>query len=155
MTDYDLTPDKPEKPKTPVQPELEPELAEPHSILVKTGKNQGVLSLKTGKMDPILQVAAAGHATFQAEYGQMGHQRWGTRSKTLFSELPLFSGFREVCAYSGYDQLKAAENIFESWRQSPAHWVWVNGPCDIWGFAMYQNAVNKLWYACGIFADRR
>ena len=151
MTDYDFT--DPPRPDQPVDPaEL---LAAHHKILIEAGRKLDVLSLKTGSLNPILQQAAEGQAAFQAEYGEMGHQRWKDRSELLSKLLPEYTGFREVCAYSGYHFPQVAKNLFESWWKSKAHWVWVNGRCDIWGLGMYQSAQTNLWYACGIFADRR
>lgn len=151
MTKYEFT-DAP-KPEQPVDPvEL---LATQHKTLIEAGRTIDVLSLKTGTLHPILQEAAQGQAAYQAELGEMGHQRWASRSELLFKLLPEYTGFREVCAYSGYRFPQVAKNLFESWWKSKAHWVWVNGHCDIWGYAMFQNEQNKLWYATGIFADRR
>lgn len=158
MSNYDFTPDKPDQPEQPAQPELELDLADPHATLVKTGYFRGVLSLKTGKNDPILQSAAVFHADFQAQKGKLGHQHWDMRSAELFKALPEHTNFREVAAMSWAWEMeteKGAGSIFDSWRQSPPHWRWVNGACDIWGYAMKFNSKLKLWFATGIFADRR
>jgi len=150
VTKYDFNDEPKPAPTDPV--EL---LASPHRLLIEAGRKLNVLSLQTGALHPVLQEAAQGQAAFQAEFGEMGHQRWESRSKILFKLLPEYTGFREVCAYTGCEHPVAAGNIFQSWRHSRDHWVWVNGRCDIWGYAMLQNDQNKLWYATGIFADRR
>jgi hypothetical protein len=131
------------------------ELTEFDAALIKAGRDLGALSFRTGEINSILQQAAQGQAAFQAEYAAMGHQRWRSRAQQLAELLPEYTGFREVCAYTGWDMPKAAENVFGSWRSSPAHWVWVNGQCDIFGYAIARSGQTKLWYACAIFADRK
>jgi hypothetical protein len=161
VTDYDFIDDpKDGSPKKPDSQRSETAdsseiLMAADKLLVKAGLDLGVLSLKTGRLNPTLQQMAQAHAAFQAEFAEMGHQRWESRSGLLFKQLPEYTGFREVCAYSGYEQIKAAQNIFNSWRQSRHHWPWVNGRCDIWGYGMAFSTVSNLWYACGIFADLR
>ena len=145
MTKYDFT-DSPQ-PTDPV--EL---LATPHRLLIEAGRALKVLSLQTGSLHPTLQQMAQEHAQTQADQNRIGHQGWSQRSQWLFSAIPEGVGFREVAALSGHES--APENIFQTWRGSPAHWPWVNGRCDYWGYGMAVSEAG-IWYACGIFADRR
>jgi hypothetical protein len=166
VTDYtfldseDVSPKKPDetgpcRDHDAATSEPEVELSETTELLIKAGQSLDVLSMKTGVCHPLLQQVAQEHADWQAQHDQMGHHAWGGRSHKLFVALPEFTGFREVAAYSGYRAPQVAKNLFESWRKSPDHWVWVNGPCAIWGYAMAQSKKTGLWYACAIFADRK
>jgi len=133
-------------------------MAEPHATLVKVGREKGVLSLKTGQLNTVLQAAAVFHAGYQSDKGRLGHQNWDFRSAELFKALPEFTNMREVCAQSWNWEtavVEGAQSMFKAWEDSPGHWQWVNGSCSIWGYAMKFNPVLKLWFATGIFADRK
>jgi uncharacterized protein YkwD len=160
VTDYNFLDDVP--PKPPVQPPSEPsrpseteiELTVFDQKLIQILRNRRVLSLATGSLDRTIQRAAQEHADFQARADRMGHQNWKQRSDQLFAELTAYTGFREVAALSGHPDDQAAEMLFEAWKNSPDHWVWVNGHCDFYGYAMAKSASGR-WYGCGIFADRK
>jgi hypothetical protein len=148
VPEYDFT-DAP-RPVDPV--EL---LASHHKALIEAGRTLDVLSLRTGGLHPVLQKMAQDHAQAQADQNRMGHQGWDERSKSLFTLIPEATNFREVCAYSGYRFPEVTKNLFESWWKSKAHWTWVDGRCDFWGYAMAYDSKSRLFFACGIFADRR
>lgn len=150
MTDYNFIDKQPE-------PEKQPAIAKEHQALIDEGKRLRVKSLMTGVMHPVLQAAAEEHAQYQARLGVQGHQRWQTRVQQLFKLMPDSYEFREVANESWPDQDlgDAAEEMYDSWRQSPGHWGAVNGECSFYGYAMAYNERNKTWYAAGIFADKR
>lgn len=114
-----------------------------------------MLSLLTGQPDDTLQLAAEKHAEYQASVCEQGHQRWGLRRSVLRRALPEFTWIEEVAneSWPGQDELAAAEEMFKSWRKSAGHWSYVNGECDIYGYAMALGR-NRVWYACGIFGRR-
>ena len=141
----------PPRPNPPDPAEL---LATPHKILIEAGRALKVLSLQSGALHPVLQQMAQDHAKTQADQNRMGHQGWPSRSTWLFSAIPEGIGFREVAALSGHDEDAAPGQLFQAWKNSPAHWPWVNGRCDFWGYGMAVSA-SGVWYGCGIFADRR
>lgn len=126
-------------------------------LLIRAGIALGVLSLKTGHLDPTLQKMAQSHAVFQAKRNKLGHQQWDARARELFKALPKYTNFREVAAMAkaGQDEEAVGLEIFKVWQASPPHWRSVNGPCAIWGYAMALNPTAGIWYACGIFADER
>ena len=63
---------------------------------------------------------------------------------------------REVCAESwpGQRLVEAAEECVHSWRQSSGHWEAVSGQHVCFGYDMKLGA-SGVWYATGIFGDRR
>lgn len=133
----------------------------PADSLIDAGRRwnngKGVLSLVTGKQDPILQAAAEAHARYQAARGVQGHQQWDRRFRELNRALPGYTNIREIAAESwpGESEQRAAWEMFNSWRQSPGHWRSANGRCAIWGYSMAYSPRKRTWYACGILADRR
>lgn len=160
MTDYNFLDDVSPKPdvsqhsESDRSSETEVELSPFANKLIQVGRTLRVRSLQTGSLDRIIQRAAQEHADYQAQADRMGHQHWDRRSAKLFEDLPAYTGFREVAALSGHPEDQAADKLFEAWRNSPDHWVWVNGQCDFYGYAMSQGRSGH-WYGCGIFADRR
>lgn len=122
------------------------------STLVAAGRRWGVASLRTGQQHPDLQAAAEAHAAYQARMGVHGHQGFDRR----FQQLRHVGGnVREVAneSWPGQDEAAAANEMYNSWRQSSGHWSAVNGRCRFWGYAMRFRPQNRTWYACGLFAD--
>lgn len=146
MTDYNFVdpPDLSERERTNI-------------LLINAGMEANAYSILTGRVHATLQAAAEEHADFQAELGLQGHHFWGRRVQELREWLPAFHDFKEVCAesWSWNTEAEAAIEMFNSWRQSTGHWAAVNGPCDIYGFAMSFNKRKNIWYACGILASLR
>ena len=131
-------------------------ISTPNAILIQTGRDIGVRSIRTGRQHPILQRAAEEHAAYQARVGIQGHQGWQRRVEVLIRAMPNCHEFREVAneSWPGQDVNAAAREMYRSWRLSPGHWSAVNGHCSYYGYAMVLGR-NGTWYACGIFADLR
>jgi len=127
-----------------------------NQVLIQTGRALRVQSIVTGQPHPLLQKAAEEHAAYQARVGVQGHQGWNQRVQYLMRALPDCHEFREVAneSWPGQDVTAAASEMYHSWRQSPGHWSAVNGRCGYYGYAMVLGR-NNVWYACGIFTDRR
>lgn len=151
MSDYDFLP-----PPDQLNIQPDPEAGDPNGLLIAAGQRLGVLSLATGKQHPVLQAKAQEHAQYQADHQQQGHQLWDQRYPELYRLIPDCGEFQEVCAESWPEDTKseAAEEMYNSWRQSPGHWGTVNGRCDFWGYAMVKGQ-NGIWYACGQFGTLR
>ena len=128
----------------------------PNTILIKEGQRLGVLSIKTGTQNQVLQEAAEEHAAYQARVQVQGHQNWNQRVQLLRQKMPNCSEFSECAAESwpGQDVNAAAKEMFHSWRQSPGHWSCINGRCNYWWYAMVRGR-NGTYYACAIFAKVR
>ena len=122
------------------------------SALIEAGRRWGVLSLRTGQQHPELQAAAEAHAAYQARVGVQGHQGFDRRYQQLRH---VGRNVREVAneSWPGQSEADAAEEMYDSWRQSSGHWSAVNGRCRFWGYAMAYRPRNRTWYACGLFAD--
>lgn len=127
------------------------------AYILQAGRRLKVLSIATGERHSKLQAAAERHATYQARLGVQGHQHWDQRFRALAAAMPECSGFREICAESwpGQSVAAAAEEMFNSWKQSPGHWTTANGSCTFWGYAMAYGGRKRTWYACGVLADLR
>lgn len=122
------------------------------SALIEAGRRWGVLSLRTGQQHPALQAAAEQHAQYQANVGVQGHQGFDQR----FRQLSWVGGnLREVAneSWPGQDEQAAANEMYNSWRQSSGHWSAVNGRCRWYGYSMAYRPQNRTFYACGLFAD--
>jgi hypothetical protein len=159
MTDYNFLdpPQNPQVPQTNYDFVVPPQPVAVENELVQAGRRLNVMSLRTGKPNAILQDAAESHAAFMAKVGQGGHQDFDDRVAVLFKRLPEFTTFSEVAAQSWENRTEkeAAAGMYVDWESSPQHWAAVNGPCAIWGYAMALSKKNGLWYACGLFAQRR
>jgi hypothetical protein len=125
--------------------------------LIEAGRKWGVMSIRTGRQDPVLQAAAEAHAAYQARLGVQGHQLWDRRRAQLRRALPQFNSIEECAneSWPGQNEAAAANEMFNSWRKSRGHWGYVNGACEAWGYAMAYSPRKRTWYACGIFARRR
>lgn len=128
----------------------------PNQILLATGRQWGVLSIRTGKPHPTLQRAAEAHAAYQARVQVQGHQNWDTRVVDLQRKMPDCSEFKEVAneSWPSQDVKAAANEMYRSWKLSPGHWSAVNGRCNYYGYAMCRGS-NGTWYAAAIFAINR
>ena len=128
----------------------------PNTILIQTGRDIGVLSLRTGVQHPVLQAMAEEHAEFQARVQQQSHRDWGQRVLLLRQRMPNCNEFAEVVneSWPGQDVNAAAKEMYASWKKSPGHWSCVNGRCNYWGYTMVRGK-NGVWYACGEFAKVR
>lgn len=124
----------------------------PNASLVAAGQRWGVMSLRTGQQHPDLQAAAEAHAAYQARVGRQGHQGFDRRYQQLRH---VGRNVREVAneSWPGQNEADAAEEMYNSWRQSSGHWRAVNGRCRYWGMGMSYRPQNRTWYACGLFAD--
>lgn len=122
------------------------------TALIEAGRRWGVLSLRTGQQHQALQAAAEQHAEYQARVGVQGHQGFDQRFRQLSW---VGRNIREVAneSWPGQDEAAAANEMYNSWRQSSGHWSAVNGRCRFWGYAMRFRPQNRTWYACGLFAD--
>lgn len=124
-------------------------------LLIATGRRWNVRSLE-GREHPVLMRYAREHANYQARVHAQGHQLWGRRKYEIQSDL----GGRfnvEECANESWprqDRYKAAWEMYHSWRQSPGHWSEVNGPCELYGYAMVLSD-SGIWYADALFAHKR
>jgi hypothetical protein len=133
-----------------------PLIETPNQVLVRVGRDKGVLSLK-GKPHMVIQAYAEHHAHYQAVRSTAGHQNWPSRLKRLEKAAPDARGFTEVCVASWEWNTRpepAAIDIFDSWRQSAGHWSVVNGRYQLWSYAMAQGRDGR-WFACGIMAMRK
>lgn len=132
-----------------------PLIETPNQVLVRVGRDKGVLSLK-GKPHRIIQAIAQHHADYQARLLKSGHQNWRRRREQLIKAAPDARGFTEVCVASWEWNTRpepAAIDIFDSWKASPGHWSVVNGRYQFWAYAMSQGSDGR-WFACGIMAKR-
>jgi hypothetical protein len=133
-----------------------PLIETPNQVLVRIGRDKGVLSL-TGKPHHVMQAYAEHHAHYQALRLTAGHQNWAARREKLIKAAPDARGFTEVCVASWkWNTLPepAAVDIFESWQKSPGHWSVVNGRYQLWSYAMTQGRDGR-WFACGIMAMKK
>lgn len=135
----------------------------PSQVLMGTLRANKALSVMHGKWHGVLQSLAQRHAEAQGTkdrhdqfYRSYAHAGWGERHIELLSRLPEGKNFAEVCAWAGphTDEAEAAKALFNSWKGSPDHWVFVNGREDFWGYAMSQGR-SGVWYATGIVAQKR
>jgi len=129
----------------------------PQNRLIEEGQRIEAASLMTGQEHLVLMAMASRHSQYQAGVGKQGHQHWASRVGELYRDMPDCHEFSEVANESWPDQDEAAAAIeaYNSWQQSPGHWGAVNGRCDFYGYAMCYRPQNRIWYACGVFAQMR
>lgn len=125
----------------------------PHDVLASAGFAISAPALQ-GTQEVLLQLAAEGHSKHMAYLGVQGHQGWEQRYKALIASTG-YRELKEICAESwpGQNELDAAGEMYNSWRQSPGHWSAVQTPFRFWGIAMTYNEKKEIWYACGIFGS--
>ncbi|MCE9524783.1 MAG: hypothetical protein K8R36_01865 [Planctomycetales bacterium] len=103
-----------------------------------------------------LAAEAESHSQHQASINLQGHHNWDQRFQEINGKLGNGMVSREVCAESWPNQrlVEAAEECVHSWRQSSGHWEGVSGKHASFGYDM-KLGTNGIWYATGIFGDRR
>ena len=109
-----------------------------------------------GAPNSILAMETESHARLQADLNLQGHHHWEARFQSINARLGEGMVSREVCAESwpGQHLVDAAEECVHSWRQSSGHWEAVSGSHECFGFDM-KLGTGGVWYAVGIFGDRR
>ena len=109
-----------------------------------------------GDYDPLLAKEAESHSQYQASIRVQGHHNWGWRFQRIVARLGGGLRAQEVCAESwpGERLVDAAVDCVLSWRQSPGHWSAVRSPQVRYGYDM-RRGNNGIWYATGIFGNRR
>ncbi len=109
-----------------------------------------------GEYDPLLAQEAENHSQYQATIRVQGHHNWGWRFQRIVARLGGGLRAQEVCAESwpGERLVDAAVDCVQSWRQSPGHWSAVRARQVRYGYDMRRGS-NGIWYATGIFGNRR
>lgn len=109
-----------------------------------------------GDFSGILMAEASSHSQYQARLRSQGHHNWENRFQRISRLLPSGLLATEVCAESWPNQglLAAAIDCVRSWHYSSGHWRQVNTFHRLWGYDMRRGA-NGIWYATGIFSQRR
>lgn len=93
---------------------------------------------------------------YQARLQSQGHHNWETRFQRIRARLSGGLTASEVCAESwpGEGLLAAAIECVRCWRQSSGHWRAVRERHPCYGYDM-KRGNNGIWYATGIFGQRR
>lgn len=109
-----------------------------------------------GEYDPLLAKEAESHSQYQAQIRVQGHHNWGWRFQRIVARLGGGLRAQEVCAESwpGQRLVDAAVDCVQSWRQSAGHWSAVRSRQVRYGYDMRRGS-NGIWYATGIFGNRR
>jgi hypothetical protein len=104
----------------------------------------------------LLAAEAERHSRHQASINLQGHHNWDQRFQDINGKLGDGMISREVCAESwpGQRLVEAAEECVHSWRKSSGHWEVVSGQHACFGYDMKFGS-GGVWYATGIFGDRR
>jgi hypothetical protein len=99
---------------------------------------------------------AKSHSRYQARIRVQGHHNWGRRFGRISRFLPGGLRAQEVVAESWPRQglLDAAVDCVASWRQSAGHWSAVRSRQVRFGYDIRRGS-NGIWYATGIFGNRR
>ena len=110
----------------------------------------------TGKLNGVLVGEAESHSRYQAQIAIQGHHSWETRFHRINARMPQSLIAQEVVAESwpGEELVDAAIECVHSWRRSPGHWSAVRARQPLFAFDM-KRARNGIWYATGLFANRR
>lgn len=110
----------------------------------------------SGELHVALRTAVEKHSQHQADIESQGHHNWGTRFHRISARLPMGMSTTEICAESWPNQglVAAAIDCVHSWRQSSGHWGAVSSRHTLYAYDMKQGS-NGVWYATGIFANRR
>jgi hypothetical protein len=109
-----------------------------------------------GEKDAVLTAEAHSHSKYQADIGVQGHHHWENRFQRILGRLTGGLVPTEVVAESWPNQtlVDSAVDCVHSWRQSPGHWSAVNARHPRFGYDMRLGS-NGIWYATGIFGNRR
>ncbi len=104
----------------------------------------------------LLASQAESHSQHQASMNLQGHHNWDQRFQDINAKLGNGLISNEVCAESwpGQRLVESAEECVHSWRQSSGHWEAVSGKHACFGYDMKLGS-GGIWYATGIFGDRR
>ena len=110
----------------------------------------------SGELDEYLASEAESHSAYQARIRLQGHHAWESRFHRINARLPGGLLAKEVCAESwpGESLLEAAIDCVQCWRQSSGHWRAVRSAQPLFGYDMRRGS-NGIWYATGIFGNRR
>jgi hypothetical protein len=109
-----------------------------------------------GQLHPVLSGEAESHSRHQASIHVQGHHSWETRFHRINARVGEGALATEVVAESwpGENLVEAAIECVHSWRQSPGHWSAVRSRHRFFAFDMKRGS-NGIWYATGLFANRR
>lgn len=109
-----------------------------------------------GDLSEYLTSEALAHSAHQARIRLQGHHNWESRFHRISRSLPSGLQATEVCAESWPNEglLKAAIECVRCWHYSSGHWRQVNGFHRLWGYDMRRGS-NRIWYATGIFSQKR
>jgi hypothetical protein len=109
-----------------------------------------------GSFHSILAAEVESHSVNQASLNLQGHHNWEERFHSINGKLGGGMISREVCAESWPNQhlVEAAQECVHSWRQSSGHWESVSGSHDCFAYDL-KLGTSGVWYATGIFGDRR
>ncbi len=109
-----------------------------------------------GSLCSHLASEATEHSQYQARIRRQGHHFWETRFQRITRRLPGGLVASEVCAESwpGERLVEAAIECVRSWRFSSGHWSAVRTRHDLYAYDMKRGS-NGIWYATGIFGQRR
>ncbi|MGD9645341.1 MAG: hypothetical protein AB7U73_06485 [Pirellulales bacterium] len=109
-----------------------------------------------GTLHPALSHEAESHSRHQAQIHVQGHHSWETRFHRINARVGEGALATEVVAESwpGENLVEAAIECVHSWRQSPGHWSAVRSRHRFFAFDMKRGS-NGIWYATGLFANRR
>ena len=109
-----------------------------------------------GELHVALRTAVEQHSQHQADIALQGHHNWEARFRQINAKLPKGTIATEVCAESwpGKGLIAAAIDCVHSWRQSSGHWRAVSGRHAVYAYDMKRGS-NGIWYATGIFGNRR
>jgi len=104
----------------------------------------------------LLAAQSESHSRHQASINLQGHHNWDQRFQDINTRLGNGMISREVCAESwpGQRLVEAAEECVHSWRQSSGHWEAVSSQHACFGYDMKRGS-GGVWYATGIFGDKR
>ena len=109
-----------------------------------------------GAMSDYLSSEALASSAYQAKIHLQGHHNWESRFHRISGRLPSGLQATEVCAESwpGEGLLVAAIDCVHCWHYSSGHWRQVNAFHRLWGYDMRRGS-NGIWYATGIFSQKR
>lgn len=108
-----------------------------------------------GQLSPVLASEAESHSRHQASITLQGHHSWDSRFHRINASLGGMVSTEVVAeSWPGEQLVDAAIECVHSWRQSPGHWSAVRKRHRVFGFDIKPGR-NGIWYATGIFGNRR